>query len=218
MRRRPLSSSTLRGALVSSIALTGTAACVDVVSLDPTIGPGEAISVPALIGDWIEVSPGSEQEADTMWVRVTRERDSTRYLVTSIRSGDKDPFAYGRPMTWLRVTPAGDRLLAELTPARTDVVLDSAVSRFGGMLQLAHQLVVLKPLGDSLQYWLFDGDSVRTALTDARCPQPGRVIERSGALVFSGESRELRATTDCLIAVPGLLGQPETLHRWRAHY
>ena len=216
MRRRPLSS-TMRGALVSCVALPGVA-CVDIVSLDPTIGPGEATAVPALIGDWIEVIPGNEQEADTMWVRVTRERDSTRYLVTSIRSGDTDPSRFGRPMAWLRVRPAGDRLLAELTPARTDVVLDSAVSRYGGMLQLAHQLVVLKPLGDSLQYWLFDGDSVRTALTDARCPQPGRVIDRHGTLVFSGDGRELRMTTDCLIAVPGVLGQPETLHRWRAHY
>ena len=216
MRRRPLSS-TMRGALVSCVALAG-AACVDIVSLDPTIGPGEAIAVPALVGDWIEVIPGSEQEADTMWVRVTRERDSTRYLVTSIRSGDTDPSRFGRPMAWLRVRPAGDRLLAELTPARTDVVLDSLVSRYGGMAQLAHQLVMLKPLGDSLQFWLFDGDSVRTALTDARCPQPGRVIDRHATLVFSGDSRELRATTDCLIAVPGVLGQPETLHRWRARY
>ena len=216
MSRRPLSSSMMRGALVSCIAMTGVA-CVDIVSLEPTIGPGDAISVPALIGDWIEIIPGTEQEADTTWVRVARERDSTRYLVTAIRSGDTDALGYGRPTAWLRVAPAGDRLLAELSPARIDVLVDSMVRRYAGMIQLAHQLVVLRPMGDSLQVQLFDPDSVRTALTDGRCPRPGRVIERPGAMVFTGDSRELRITTDCLIAVPGALTDPETLHRLQPH-
>ena len=212
MWRRPLASNAVCRALVSCIVVTGTS-CVDVVSLEPTIGPGEAISAPTLIGDWIEIIPGSEQEADTTWVRVTEERDPTRYLVTWIRSDDWDSAGHGRPTTWLRVAPAGDRLLAELSPARIDVIVDSTVWRYGGMVQLTHQLVMLKPMGDSLQYWLFDGDSVQTALTEARCPQPGRVVARSGSLVLTGDSRELRVTTDCLILVPGVLASPGVFHR-----
>ena len=214
MRRRPFSSSTVRGALVSCIALTS-AACVDVVSLEPVIGPGEAVSVPALVGDWVEIVPGSDEDADTTWLRVSEERDSTRYLLTSIRAGDTDPSSFGRPMQWLRVMPHADRLLAELTPARTDVALDSVIGRYGDMIQLSYQRFMLRVMGDSVQYWTFDGDSVRAALAERRCPSPGRVIDRPTVLVFSGDTRELRVTTDCLIAVPGILGEPGTFHRWR---
>ena len=209
MCRRSLFRRAMRDASLALMAVTG-AACVDVVSLEPIIGPRDAIPVPGLVGDWIEVLSDGGQYPDTTRVRVTEERDSTRYLVTW---GSSRKTMFDRPAVWLRARPAGNRLFAEVTPSRIDIVADSLVERYGALIQLAHHPIMLRVMGDSLHYWLFNGDSIQIALDERRCPSPGRVITRHGALIFTGEPGELQRTTDCLIDVPGVLEEPGVLYR-----
>ena len=208
MSHRPLFPRVGRRTL-GAILLFGTGACTGVVSLEPSIGPDEAVPAPELLGDWLAVD-----DEDTTWARISAGDDSTTYV---LEFGDPITFEHvlplGRPTFSLRVAPAGDRLFAEALPAEDDdALVDSLQQRYGSMVQLLYLDGLLKVVGDELHVWTFLGDSVPAALRGGRCPSPGWFIERRG-VILSGAPRELRRTMDCLTGLPEVLDGPNVYHR-----
>lgn len=140
-------------------------ACTGVVSLDPTIGPEEAISVPRLLGDWVNVD-----EVDSTQLIVRPGPESTSYIVEFGDPVIVGSVSLGRPKLSVRVTPAGGGLLAEAIPWDDDPSLDSLGRRYGAMVQLVYIVVVVKFVGDDLQLAGLDGSHVRDVLDARHCP------------------------------------------------
>jgi hypothetical protein len=63
----------------------------------------------------------------------------------------------------------------------------------------------VKFVGDDLQIAGLLGDVSRRLLEAGLCPWPGQVVDQPGALIFTGNTRQLRRTTDCLLGTPGVL-------------
>ena len=206
--------SPLRGVLAAWLAL-GATGCLAVVSLDPMIEAGEAVSVPTLVGDWISY----DEYGDSVLARVTPTADSTSYILELDEPTTFGPVSLGRPTMSLRLAPAGGRLLAEAIPSVDDAMVDSVSWRYGALVQLAYVVVVLEFVGEDVRVSALDRDSVRAVLRQRRCPPPGGVMYRRGGepadLILSGNSAELRRTSDCLIATPGVLTEPAVYRRVR---
>lgn len=213
MSRHTPFSLVLRGTLTTCLFLSA-AACTGVASLDPPIGPGEAIFVPKLLGDWVNLQ---DEDQDPATVHIMRGEDSTSYILEmskpTIIIGS---VSLGRPRMSARVAPAGGALLAEAIPSPTDSLFTSLRGPYGTMVHLAYMVGVVKFVGDDLQLSVLEGSSVRAALDSARCPPPGRVIEEEGDLLFTGDSRQLRRTIDCLIATPGALDTTNLFRRYHS--
>jgi hypothetical protein len=203
---------TLCGIVAVWFALSATG-CLAVVSLDPMIGPGEAIAVPKLLGDWISY----DEYGDSSLARVTPGADSTSYIVELDEPTAFGPVSFGRPTMSLRVAPSGQRLLAEAIPSDDDAMVDSVGWRYGALVQLTYVAVVLELVGDDVWVSALDRDSVRAVMRAGRCPPPGGVMHRTGDqpadLILWGTPHEMRRTNECLIGVPGVLTQPAVYRR-----
>ena len=171
---RARSSLVVRAIVAIGFALVATG-CLAVVSLDPMIGAGEAIAVPALLGDWISY----DEYGDSSLARVTLGADSTGYIVELDEPTAFGPVSFGRPTMSLRVAPWGPRLFAEAIPSDDDAMVDSMGWRYGALVQLAYVAVVLELVGDDVWVSALDRDSVRAVLRAKRCPPPGGVMHRT---------------------------------------
>ena len=174
-------------------------ACTAVVSLEPTIEPDSAVRVPALVGDWIMVN----KEASTV-AQVSPGADPTTY---TIRFGDSVALgsAVGRPTFVARMARRPGGYLGEAVPSSSDGLLDSLSTRYGSMIRATYMVAAVKFVGDDLQVAGLIGASVRVVLAAGVCPLPGKIIDKPGELIFTGSSRQLRRTTDCLLSTPGVL-------------
>ena len=179
--------------------LASAAACTAVVSLEPTIEPDSAVSVPALLGDWIKVD-----EDDSTVAHVAPGPGRNTYV---IQFGDSVALgtAFGRPTFSARLARRAGGFLGEATPSSSDDLLDSLSTRYGTMIRATYMVAAVKFVGDDLQIAGLLGDASRLVLAAGLCPSPGRVVDEPGALIFTGNSRQLRETTDCLLATPGML-------------
>lgn len=209
-RRR--GSQALRAINAVWFALSATG-CLAVVSLDPMIGAGEAIAVPKLLGDWISY----DEYGDSSLARVARGADSTTYTVEFDEPTAFGPVSFGRPTMSVRIGRLGQRMIAEAIPSDDDAMVDSIGWRYGALVQLAYATVVLDLVADDVWVSALDRDSVQAVLRAGRCPPPGGIMHRTGNqpadLILWGSPRELRRTSECLIAVPGVLTQPAVYQR-----
>jgi hypothetical protein len=205
-------SSALRRSLAAWLALSATG-CFAVVSLEPMIKEGEAVSVPKLVGDWISY----DEYGDSVQARVTPGADSTSYRLELGEPTTFGSVSLGRPTMSFRVAASGGRLLGEAIPSDDDAMVDSVGWRYGALVQLAYVVVVLEFVGEDVRVSALDHDSVRAVLREQRCPLPGGIMHRRGGepadVIFWGNPRELRRTNDCLIAMPGVLTAPAVYHR-----
>ncbi|HEX5075459.1 MAG TPA: hypothetical protein VFW03_19765 [Gemmatimonadaceae bacterium] len=176
-------------------------ACTAVVSLEPTIEPDSAVRVPALVGDWVTVD-----REDPIVARVAPGREAATY---SIRFGDSVALgtAVGRPTLSARLVRRPGGYLGEAVPESSDGLLDTLSTRYGSMIRPMYMVAAVKFVGDDLQVAGLLGGVVRVVLAAGVCPLPGTVIDEPGELVFTGRSRQLRRTTDCLLTTPGVLDE-----------
>ena len=205
--------SSIVGAGVAACFVLSAVGCHELVSLDSMIGAGEAIAIPTLVGDWIADSG----DGDSTRVRITRQRDSTSYILESIDDTTAVPASLRRPMWSLHVTRAGSRLLAEITPAGADAMVDSVADRYDNLIELLYHVAVVEFVGNEAHVWVFEVDSVWAALRTSRCPSPNVVFFRDGPemgdLIFSGTAEQLRRTNECLATLPGVLVGPLVYRR-----
>ena len=197
MSHGPVITRAARSALCVCFVSAG--ACTAVVSLEPTIEPDSAVQVPALVGDWIMV----DQEDSTV-AHISPGRDAGTYTV---QFGDAVALgtAVGRPTFSARLARRRGGYLGEAIPSSSDGLLDSLSTRYGSMIRATYMVAAVKFVGDDLQIAGLLGESVRAVLATGVCPLPGKVLDERGELVFTGSSRQLRRTTDCLLATPGVL-------------
>lgn len=174
-------------------------ACTAVVSLEPTIEPDSAVSVPALLGDWIM----SNQEGSTV-AHISPGRDAAAYTIEFGDSLALGPVA-GRPTLSARLARRPGGYLGEAIPSSSDGLLDSLSTRYGSMIRATYMVAAVRFVGDDLEVAGLLGDPVRLVLAAGVCPVPGAVVDEPGELVFTGKSRQLRRTTDCLLSTPGVL-------------
>lgn len=199
MSHGPVFTRAARSALCACFASAG--ACTAVVSLEPTIEPDSAVSVPALVGDWVAVN-----QEDSSVAHVSPGPDATTYV---IQFGDSVALgtAVGRPTFSARMARRRGGYLGEAIPSSSDGLLDSLSTRYGSMIRATYMVAAVKFVGDDLQVAGLLGASVRVVLAAGVCPLPGRVVDEPGELVFTGSSRQLRRTTDCLLTTPGVLDE-----------
>jgi hypothetical protein len=196
------------------------AACTGVASIDPTISPDEAIAVPRLIGDWVQVG----EDADTTRLHVRQGPDSTSYV---IEVGDPirlRSVSLGRMTLLARVVQLAEGFLAEVTPLSADaagdtskgrygdILMDTLQHRYGTLILQMHMVGVLKFAGDDLQVSGLSATALREAVAGGQCPEPGRLIDQD-EVILTGNTRQLRRTTDCLLALPQALDQPPGTYR-----
>lgn len=197
MSRASIATRAGRSALCACLVCA--AACTTVVSLEPTIEPDSAVRVPALVGDWIMVN-----QEDSTVAHISPGRDAATY---TIQFGDSVALgaAVGRPTFAARLARRRGGYLGEAIPSSSDGLRDSLSTRYGSMIRATYMVAAVKFVGDDLQIAGLLGESVRAVLAAGVCPLPGRVVDEPGELVFTGNSRQLRRTTDCLLTTPGVL-------------
>jgi|KBSSwiStaDraftv2_1062776.scaffolds.fasta_scaffold158241_1 hypothetical protein len=197
MSRASVVTRAVRSALCACLVSAG--ACTTVVSLEPTIEPDSAVRVPALVGDWIMVN-----QEDSTVAHVSPGREAATY---TIQFGDAVALgaAVGRPSFSARLARRPGGYLGEAIPSSSDGLLDSLSTRYGSMIRATYMVAAVKFVGDDLQIAGLLGASARAVLAAGICPLPGRVLDEPGELVFTGSSRQLRRTTDCLLTTPGVL-------------
>lgn len=197
MSRASIVTRAVRTALYA--CLVSAEACTAVVSLEPTIEPDSAVRVPALVGDWTAVN----QEGFAV-AHILPGRDAATY---TIQFGDSVALgtAVGHPTFSARLARRPGGYLGEAIPSSSDGLLDSLSTRYGSMIRATYMVAAVKFVGDDLQIAGLLGGSVRAILAAGVCPLPGRVVDEPGELIFTGSSRQLRRTADCLLATPGVL-------------
>lgn len=220
MSPEPMSSRMSRAALPIALVLTA-AACTSVTSIHPTISPNDAVAVPQLLGDWVQV----DQDEPGPRIHVRRGPDSTTFVAEVADPVRVKSLSFGRATLSLHAVPLAEGFLVEATPLGTEVgenapkrnygdpLVDSLQHRYGRLIQRMYIVVVVKFVGDDLQVSGLSTSKLKEVVEAGGCPEPVRLIEQDGDLILSGDTGQLRRTTDCLLALPDALSQPPTILR-----
>ncbi len=151
------------------------AACVNIQSLDTAVPQSAAVMEPRLLGEWVVVNGNGKREYASVLdagrseyrIRYIDERNDTSLMIGRLGRFDR------RWLLDLKPTGDGERI----------------ISKFNGVL--AHGQVVLEMSDSGMRATVFNGDSLKRALTANQAPYLGYLITPGGDVLLTDSAPRL---------------------------